>query len=141
MIPTRPILPFTNRRNARKQVTSFLDTTHHEAFKRALEFILREAVHLMQQHPRLQEFCMAMGGWSFHDRKGEPVNTKYIYKSPLCRLISEWDDYLHLTGYGVKVYSNGNVLTDWGTLKVSGTFPQATTGHCTLSPPPLTTTD
>lgn len=123
MIPTGPILPYTNRHHARKQVTSFLDTSHTEACRRAIEFILREAVHLMQEHPRLSEFCMANGGWDFYDHKGEPVNAKYIQRSALCRLIDEWDEYLHLTGYGVKVYSNGNIMTDWGTLKTSGTFP------------------
>lgn len=76
---------------------------------------------ILKAHPHYDEFIMAMGSYSFTNKKGESIDTTtsvyrngnyscdhtYGYFAPLNEFISEWDSYLKITGDAMRFTATG----------------------------------
>jgi hypothetical protein len=92
-------------------------------------FVEEHARLILQRHPCLHEFVMAMGTWFFTKKKShsrslvpgehEMVHPtdydapKYIAKGKLARFINEWDEYLKITGEPMRFTADGPVVREW----------------------------
>ena len=98
-----------------KEIQYSLNRHYDDMCFQADIFIVQEAKKLMELHPLLNKFCIAMGTWCFYDENRKPIDEEdyaYIRNSNLAKFIHEWDDYLKLTGNPIKI-ENGKVLRDW----------------------------
>lgn len=84
-----------------------------QAIAIGLKEVERRARQLMKGRPGIR-FTMAMGGASFYDKRGEPLNDNLQYLQPFYKLLHEFDRYLKLTGCPMKIERHdGPVVTDW----------------------------
>lgn len=90
-------------------------TRHYQAaVELALAEVERRARKVMREHPAMVEFVMVMGGWSFKGRDGQSYCAEDKgYLQPLEDFISEWDQYLKLTGTPMRFTAIGPVRTQW----------------------------
>ncbi len=100
---------------------------YEAARQEALIFVEAEARKILKKRKNLKEFIMAMGTYFFVDKHGNTIDTwesKYINYE--CRMfnaspsfkklndfISEWDEYLKLTGESMRFTSDGIKITNW----------------------------
>lgn len=77
----------------------------------ALNHLKTLVYNKFKQNKNLNYFLIAMGTYYFVDLNGDidyNTGTKFIDT-----FITEWDDLLKLTGYGVKWFRDGSVVSDW----------------------------
>lgn len=87
---------------------------YERATRLALQEVERLARKIMQSHSNLVEFVMANGCASFIDKSGDDISTDaYAYMKQLDRLLSEWDEYLKLTGEPMRFTASGKVQKNW----------------------------
>jgi hypothetical protein len=81
----------------------------------ALEYVEQEARKILVKHPDLKEFIMTMGAVFFITWDDEIVYEEldYIAESDLAEFISDWDDYLKLTGEPMRFTATGPLVRDW----------------------------
>jgi hypothetical protein len=83
------------------------------AFNIGLEIIERRARKILRSRRDLTEFVMAMGAYTFVDKNGNVVEGHPRWMDPIENFLAEWDDYLHLTGSGMRFTADGPVTTSW----------------------------
>ena len=90
---------------------------HYQAARRlALSKLIAAARKILQDHPNLDEFILAMGVAMFTVKDNPLVNlhlSERKYFRPVERLIDEWDDYLRLTGEGIRFRARGKIVRRW----------------------------
>lgn len=87
----------------------------------ALDLIKNKARKILLDHPSLDEFVMAMGGWVF-TRKGsrDEISTVYreyipAYAMLFTRMMDDFDKLeLKVTGEAMRFTATGPVVTSWG---------------------------
>lgn len=100
----------------RKMAHRKIDQVFSKAENMAIQYVQEEARRMMQQHEELDEFIMRMGTWFFRTVDGEIVgfeDRSYIEKCDLTKFIQDWDEYLRITGYAVRLKKNGPAITNW----------------------------
>ena len=95
------------------------------ARKLVLAEVIRMARKILKEHDNLDEFFLVMGSWFFSTKKkraayagGKPcsdtiTDVDFKYLAPIGNLISEWDEYLKLTGEGIRFTATGKIVNDW----------------------------
>lgn len=81
----------------------------------ALAEVEREARRILARHPMLDEFVMGMGIATF-TVKGKEHSlgiSERKYMRSLENFISDWDEYLKLTGEPMRFTATGLKRTDW----------------------------
>lgn len=101
---------------------------YERVYKHAEKVVIAEARRIMKKHPHLVEFIMAMGTFYFVDKNNEIVDTtvsemnasynyvtkdSFAYFKKLNDFIGEWNEYLKLTGAGIRFKVSGKIVTDW----------------------------
>lgn len=105
---------------------------YNKAFELASLKVEQIARQILVEHKELDEFIMGMGRYFFtyksKKRKGEHLSGyiekmnksgRYYYEDsepflkPLNEFISEWDDYLKITGDAMRFTATGVKVTDW----------------------------
>ncbi len=92
------------------QVRRVLDQANDIAYAA----VKREALAILQKHPQLTGFCMAMGTACFYDQNG-PQDPKH-YTKTLLNFIDEFDGELKLTGQPLRFKRVGakiEFMTNW----------------------------
>lgn len=95
----------------------------------ASKIVEQRARTILCEHPELDEFVMAMGEWFFTykvgaiDRSGIEIlegDSNIVHESeeldfakPIIDLITEWDNYLKITGEPMRFTAKGPVITEW----------------------------
>lgn len=89
-----------------------IDVKYHynQAVLKAIEIVKQLVRQALRENDNLTEYVMTMGDYYCKNTNGEILEFKY---KPLEDFIAEWDDYLKLTGYPMRVTANGEVQTDW----------------------------
>ncbi len=88
------------------------------AYKIVRAEMLKRVMTVMRNQPQIEEFCCAMGSWSFHLYNGEIVSWHDMrsYLVPLDNLIAEYDGTFKLTGDPIKIRRHDNkfaTILDW----------------------------
>lgn len=94
---------------------------YQKASDAASAFVEQEARAILRKHSNLREFVMAMGGWFFTLKKADATDEhpvlndqpRYIAKSKLAHFITEWDEYLKITGEPMRFTADGPVVRNW----------------------------
>lgn len=92
---------------------SIIEDKYREARYLALVQVEEMARDILKKHPNLGEFIMGMGTWTFTFANGDTVYDEMKYMKKLSDFISEWDEYLKLTGEPMRFTANGRKVTDW----------------------------
>jgi hypothetical protein len=104
--------------------------THFDrAVADALKVVEERARAIMRRNPRIKEFVMGMGSYTFWDINDNQIEmyhehyhqwgkTVYSYTSkhaykPLTDFMEEWNEHLKLTGSPMRFTATGPVITDW----------------------------
>lgn len=87
----------------------------------AVAEVERMARQILLTHPNLNEFIMGMGLACFTDKADNSLDTSdRRYMKPLDDFISEWDEYLKITGEPMRFTATGKKITSWGGYNTSG---------------------
>ena len=83
----------------------------------AVNHVVKLARQILTDNSNLQEFVMGMGVYHFTDKEGRVIysSRKEIKGKSLETLddfISEWDDYLKITGYPLR-FTVQEKITNW----------------------------
>ena len=98
---------------------------YSEAERLASAVVEKKARAILRQHPNLDEFVMAMGGWFFTKKDKDATGYSMIlhessgdhcpkYMTGIRNFIDEWDDVLKTTGEPMRFTANGEKVTEWG---------------------------
>lgn len=80
----------------------------------ALQEVEERARRILRRHPSLTEFYMAMGTAFFMTTDGTTLGLdERAYMRPLADFLSEWDDFLRVTGTPMRFTADGDLSTDW----------------------------
>lgn len=91
-------------------VRALLDIAHALAMRE----VEARARKILGSRNGAKSFCMAMGGVSFYDSNGNPMDPDLKYLQSFYKFVEEFDDELKLTGTPLKLESSaGEVITDW----------------------------
>lgn len=85
---------------------------YNAAFKAAISLVESRARAILRSRPKLREFVMAMGAYTFYDADG-PIHDPDSWADPVYDLIAEWDEYLKLSGTPMRFTTDGPVIRDW----------------------------
>jgi len=85
---------------------------YEQACKIAENEVIRMARDILRKHKNLDEFIMAMGGWFFTEH-GDVKHDKLCYMKHLDDFITEWDEFLKITGSPMRFTASGKVRRDW----------------------------
>lgn len=92
-----------------------IEKYYMKAFDTAIALIEQRARKILEHHPELKEFIMAMGTYCWTDSKGEIIMEDEDKKfSSIDKIIEDWDEYLHLTGQPMRFTADGPKITEWG---------------------------
>lgn len=90
-------------------------------YAQAFTLIERKARAILRNHPDLDEYVMAMGGWFFTGKdRSHDISTSsrdYIpwYARPFERMMDAFEEMeLKVTGEPMRFTANGPVVSDWG---------------------------
>lgn len=86
---------------------------HNDTFNLGIEVVQEIAMKILKKNKIFDEFTMGMGTWCFWDKRGFQYSWNSDKTKEMQNFMSEWDDYLHLTGQPMKITSEGDVITDW----------------------------
>ena len=106
-----------------------IDYHYNAACKLASKKVEHMARSVLNNHPQLDEFIMAMGSYFFTYKNSdshlgshvEKMNASYNYYfedtykylKPLNNFIGKWDGYLKITGDAMRFTAKGKKITDW----------------------------
>lgn len=100
----------TTHRNAGKQAEALYDT----ARQLLMDEVIATARQIMTDHPKLQEFLIAMGDWFFIGKDDQNYDDRKLhYLKPFADFIGKWDDIFRLTGEGIRFTKDGEIVTKW----------------------------
>lgn len=88
---------------------------YRAAQEEAVKLTEQMARKILREHPNLDEFIMAMGGWSF-TIKGSPEHISEgdrAYLEPIYKLFCDWNEELHIGGHPMRFTADGEIRTDW----------------------------
>ena len=91
---------------------------YSKACELASQKVERMARAILQKHGNLDEFIMGMGTWFFSIKDKRYPNNHLsgidrAYLKPLDNFISEWDDFLKITGEPMRFTAFGKRVTNW----------------------------
>lgn len=94
--------------------------SYDKAVKAALYIVEKRARAVLTEYPALHEFYMAMGVYGFrgaNDSDNEWFIVHDRWTNTSCKalddFISEWDEYLKLTGTPMRFTATGPVVRQW----------------------------
>lgn len=105
---------------------------YKEAYDLVITELERRARKILREHPNLDEYIMAMGGWMFTRKLGTRNEQGFIvesdsmtiihedeaeniqYMRPIYDLMREWDNDMKLTGDAMRFTAEGEVVRTWG---------------------------
>jgi flavodoxin len=88
-----------------------LEQQYNAAEETALEIVEEIGRHIIREND-LEEFVMGMGTWCFYSEDGQ-IDDDDPMIDEMKNFISEWDNYLHLTGSLMRFTADGPVITNW----------------------------
>jgi hypothetical protein len=103
------------------QIKRQLMQSETRLYAMSLDLIENKARKLLLDHPCLDEYVMAMGGWLF-TRKGrtDDISTAYrecipAYAMSFTRMMDDFDTVeLKVTGEAMRFTATGPIVTSWG---------------------------
>ena len=113
----------TTSTKANKKMQKIYDS----AYDVAITEVKRLAMDILKKHNNLDEFIMAMGMYSFTDKRGNSVDTlkktyrnggyrctdTYAYFKPLNDFMCTWNGIFKMTGDPMRFTAAGVITTDW----------------------------